>query len=48
MTDESYGTDPLEEPVVPVESEAAVVEGAGEFTSGEGLVAFAGIVLVVD
>jgi hypothetical protein len=46
MTDESYGTDPVEEPVVPVESEAAAVEGAGEFTSGEGLVAFAGMVLL--
>jgi hypothetical protein len=46
MTDESHGTDPVEEPAVPVESETAVVEGAGDFTSGEGLVAFAGMILL--
>ena len=48
MTDESHPMDPVEEPIAPVEREAAVTEGAGDFTSGEGVVAFAGIVLVVD
>jgi hypothetical protein len=48
MTDESHGMDPIEEPVAPVDREATVSEGAGDFTSGEGLVAFAGMVLVVD
>lgn len=49
MTDESYGTDPVEGQAAPVESQAEPIArtGAGEFTSGEGLVAFAGIVLIV-
>lgn len=48
MTDEQQGMDPIEEPAMPVASEAAVADGAGDFTSGEGLVAVAGIVLIVD
>lgn len=48
MTDEQYGMDPVEESAVPVESEAAVTDRPGDFTSGEGLVALAGIVLIVD
>jgi hypothetical protein len=47
MTDESHGMDPVEEPLAPVDREATVTEGVGDFTSGEGLVAFAGIVLIV-
>jgi hypothetical protein len=55
MTDESHGMDPIEEPAAqpeetrPVEAhdEASVLAGAGDFTSGEGLVAFAGIVLLL-
>jgi len=47
MTDESHGMDPVEEPKPPVESEVSTAEGGGDFTSGEGLVAFAGVVLVV-
>lgn len=54
MTDETGR--PIEDPTVtPGDSaahsepdEAAKLNGAGEFTSGEGLVAIAGIVLVVD
>jgi hypothetical protein len=53
MTDESQGPDPTE-PTPPPPSglpadehdEAKVLAGAGDFTSGEGLVAFAGIVLL--
>lgn len=50
MTDEPRGPDPYEEPTRPSPGEehddAAVFEGAGQFTSGEGLVAFAGMVLL--
>jgi hypothetical protein len=48
MTDESQGIDPVEEQAAPVESqpEPIVTSGAGEFTSGEGLVAFAGILVI--
>jgi ABC-type maltose transport system permease subunit len=51
MTDETPGTGPAEggaeEPTPAAEHDmAAVVQGAGDFTSGEGLVAFAGIVVV--
>jgi hypothetical protein len=52
MTDESHGIDPIEEPTPPpgmpevAHDDQAVLEGAGDFTSGEGLVAFAGIVIV--
>lgn len=45
MTDESGGMEPVEQPV-PEERDDAVLEGAGDFTSGEGLVAFAGMVLL--
>jgi len=46
MTDEPRGMDPVEEPMTPADSESTVAQGAGDFTSGEGLVALAGIVLV--
>lgn len=52
MTDESHEVDPAEEPVppqgmpVPEHDDQAVLEGAGDFTSGEGLVVFAGFVLL--
>lgn len=47
MTDESHGMDPRDEQgPVDDHDEAAVLEGAGDFTSGEGLVAFAGMVLI--
>ena len=52
MTDESHGSEPGRDltppPGMPPQEhdDAAVVEGAGDFTSGEGLVAFAGMVLV--
>jgi hypothetical protein len=46
MTDEQYGVDPVEEPAAPLE-ETAVVDEPSDFTSGEGLVALAGIVLIV-
>lgn len=46
MTDESHGMEPVEEPGVPVEGQAAIADGAGDFTSGEGLVAFAGIIVI--
>lgn len=47
MTDESHGMDPREEQgPVDDHDEAAILEGAGDFTSGEGLVAFAGMVLI--
>lgn len=45
MTDESYGTEPVPEPT-PAGELDNVLEGAGDFTSGEGLVAFAGMVIV--
>lgn len=48
MTDEPHGMDPAEDPATPVEREAAVVEGAGDFTSGEGLVAFAGMIILAN
>jgi hypothetical protein len=46
MTDESHGMDPVEQPGTIEERDDTVFEGAGDFTSGEGLVAFAGIVLL--
>lgn len=47
MTDESHGMDAVEEPTpIADHDDAAVLEGAGDFTSGEGLVAFAGMVLL--
>jgi hypothetical protein len=54
MTDETHGMDPIEEPVpspdpvTPAEAhdEKSVLAGAGDFTSGEGLVAFAGMVIL--
>lgn len=52
MTDESHGSEPGKDPTPPPgmppqeHDDAAVIEGAGDFTSGEGLVAFAGMVLV--
>lgn len=46
MTDESRGMDPVEQPGTTEERDGTVFEGAGDFTSGEGLVAFAGIVLL--
>lgn len=46
MTDESHGMEPRQDPVSPEERDSAAVQGAGDFTSGEGLVAFAGIVLL--
>lgn len=46
MTDESHGMDPVGEPEPVEERDSAALEGAGDFTSGEGLVAFAGIVLL--
>ena len=47
MTDESQGMDAAEEPApIADHDDAAVLEGAGDFTSGEGLVAFAGMVLL--
>lgn len=54
MTDENQGQEPesglSRPPGMPGEEhdDNAVLEGAGDFTSGEGLVAFAGIVLVLD
>ena len=42
MTDEQQGMGPTEDP----HDEADVLQGAGEFTSGEGLVAFAGVIIV--
>jgi hypothetical protein len=52
MTDETPGTGPAEDnpedPTPAAEHDmAAVTQGAGDFTSGEGLVAFAGIVLLL-
>ena len=51
MTDESRDRDPNEgspppRPSTDDHDDAAVLEGAGDFTSGEGLVAFAGMVLL--
>jgi hypothetical protein len=51
MTDETPGTGPAEgnpeDPTPAAEHDmAAVTQGAGDFTSGEGLVAFAGIVVI--
>lgn len=47
MTDESHEMDPVGEPASSAEKDdAAILEGAGEFTSGEGLISFAGIVLL--
>lgn len=45
MTDESHGTEPVREPNLTDERDDALA-GAGDFTSGEGLVAFAGMVLI--
>ena len=45
MTDESHGMDPVDEPGTE-ERDDTVFEDAGDFTSGEGLVAFAGMVIV--
>jgi predicted Co/Zn/Cd cation transporter (cation efflux family) len=52
MTDETPGTGPAEgnpeEPTPAAEHDmAAVTQGAGDFTSGEGLVALSGIVLLL-
>ena len=50
MTDETPGTGPAEggaEESTPAKEMAAMVQGAGDFTSGEGLVAFAGILLLL-
>ncbi|MGB8360298.1 MAG: hypothetical protein WCE80_02755 [Acidimicrobiia bacterium] len=50
MTDETPGTGPAEggaEEPTPAQEMAAVVQGAGDFTSGEGLVAFSGILLLL-
>jgi hypothetical protein len=52
MTDERPGMETPEEPTPPgrhgdEHDDAKVMAGAGDFTSGEGLVAFAGIVIVV-
>lgn len=47
MVDGSHGMEPVEEQApTGARDDAAVLEGAGDFTSGEGLVAFAGMVLV--
>lgn len=48
MTDESHGIDPVEEVPAPIERhpEPTVTSGAGEFTSGEGLVALAGYLII--
>lgn len=49
MTDEPHGMHPADEPAPdPRQSDesASVFEGAGDFTKGEGLVAFAGMVLL--
>lgn len=46
MTDEQYGMDPVEEPAAVDQDDDSVLQGAGDFTSGEGLVAFAGMVLI--
>lgn len=46
MTDESHNMDPVEEPAAVEQDEGAVLQGAGDFTSGEGLVAFAGMILI--
>jgi len=52
MTNEHEGQEPETEPSRPPgmqpdeHDESSVLEGAGDFTSGEGLVAFAGMVLV--
>lgn len=45
MTDQTHGIEPVQEPP-PTEERDDALAGAGDFTSGEGLVAFAGIVLV--
>ena len=45
MTDQTQGIEPVQEPP-PTEERADALAGAGDFTSGEGLVAFAGMVLV--
>jgi hypothetical protein len=52
MTDEAPGTDPAEgkpeETTPPAEHDmATITQGAGDFTSGEGLVALSGIVLLL-
>lgn len=52
MTDESHGSEPGKEPTPPPgmpsqeHDDAAAVEGAGDFTSGEGLVTLAGMILL--
>jgi len=46
LTDEQYGIDPVEEPAAVGQDDDSVLQGAGDFTSGEGLVAFAGMVLI--
>ncbi len=47
MTDESHRTEPIPEPT-PGDERDNVLEGAGDFTSGEGLVAFAGMVVIAS
>lgn len=46
MTDESHETDPAEEPAAVDRDDDTVLQGAGDFSSGEGLVTFAGMVLL--
>ena len=46
MSDEQYGMDPVEKPAAVDQDDGTVLQGAGDFTSGEGLVAFAGMVLI--
>lgn len=43
MTDESQGTEPTPESA---EDQDTTLEGAGDFTSGEGLVVFAGMLVI--
>lgn len=46
MTDESHEMDPVEEPAAIERDDDTVLQGAGDFTSGEGLVTFAGMILL--
>jgi hypothetical protein len=46
MTDESHEMDPVEEPTAIERDDDTVLQGAGDFTSGEGLVTFAGMILL--
>jgi hypothetical protein len=46
MTDESHEMDPVEEPAAIERDDDTVLQGAGDFTSGEGLVAFAGMIIL--